>query len=65
MDTFIFVVLIIAMIAVLGVLATGVVAMGVGGKFNKDNSNRLMRWRVVLQAIALALFAILLLISKG
>ena len=35
--------------------------MARGGEFNRRNSNKLMRWRIVLQSIALVLFAILML----
>lgn len=54
---------VIAMIATLGVLIAGVIGMAGGGTFNRRYANKLMRARVVLQAVALALFAILLLIA--
>ncbi len=58
--------IVIAMIATLGVLITGVIGMARGGDFNRKNSNRLMRARVALQAVAVGLFAILLLLlGKG
>ncbi len=44
--------------AVLATLAVGVVSMFRGGGFNAKYSNKLMRLRVILQAVALALFAI-------
>jgi hypothetical protein len=45
--------------ATLGVLITGVFSMMRGGDFNRRNSNRLMRARVILQGITLALLALL------
>jgi hypothetical protein len=46
-------------LATLGVLLFGVVTMVRGGEFNKRNSNRLMRARVILQGITLMLLALL------
>lgn len=48
----------IAMAAVLVVLMVGVLAMFKGGEFNRKYANKLMRLRVLLQAVALLLFAI-------
>lgn len=52
------VLLLIAMIAVVGVLVFGLVAMAKGGEFNEKYGNRMMRWRVALQAFAVALIVI-------
>lgn len=57
--------LILAMAATLGALAWGIIAMARGGEFNAKWSNKMMRYRVMLQAVALAFFAILLFLSKG
>ena len=58
--------IVIAMVATLGVLLVGVIGMARGGDFNKKNANKLMRARVAMQAVAVGLFAIvLLLIGKG
>ena len=58
--------IVIAMVATLGVLIMGVIGMARGGDFNSRNANKLMRARVALQAVAVGLFAIiLLLIGKG
>jgi hypothetical protein len=48
----------LAMAAVLGVLMVGVFGMAKGGAFNKKYGNKLMRARVGLQALALALFVL-------
>jgi hypothetical protein len=52
------VLVILAVIATLGVLLTGLVSMGVGGTFDRRHSLQLMEGRVALQAVALALIAI-------
>jgi hypothetical protein len=54
----------LAMFGVLAALAVGVISMLRGGPFNAKYSNKLMRARVGFQALALALFALLLLLSK-
>ena len=60
------IIIVIAMVATLGVLLVGVISMARGGKFNRNNANKLMRARVALQALAVGLFAIVLLvIGKG
>ncbi len=48
----------LALALVLAVLLVGVFAMLKGGEFNKKYGNRLMRWRVGLQAMAVALLAL-------
>ncbi len=58
--------IVIAMVATLGVLIVGVIGMASGGTFNRRYANKLMRARVLLQVLAVALFAILLLlVGKG
>ncbi len=46
--------------ATLVTLGIGVVGMGKGGDFNRRNSNRLMRLRVVFQGLAIASFLLFL-----
>ena len=48
----------IAMLVTLGVLFSGLITMARGGEFNRKHSNKLMRWRVIAQGVALLLFAI-------
>ncbi len=47
------------MIGVVGVLFAGMVGLVRGGG-DPQRSNALMRWRVILQGVALALFALYL-----
>lgn len=54
----------VAMFGTVAVLFVGVILMARGGKFHDKYSNKLMRMRVGLQALAIALLALLLLLSK-
>lgn len=60
-----YVMLMLALLAVLGVLGWGLVSMGRGGAYNVYWSNRIMRFRVALQAIAIAIFVLIVLASNG
>jgi len=52
------VILFFFMIAAFLVVVVGVTAMAANGKFNKENSNKLMRMRLYFQAAALAVVVI-------
>ncbi len=52
-----FIIVVIAVLAVLIVLMLGLGGFAGGGAFNKANSNKLMRWRIILQFIAVILIA--------
>ena len=56
--------LVVVLVAVVGVLIAGVVTMGKGGTAGSLRSNKLMRWRIGLQLLAVILF-VLLLVSQG
>jgi uncharacterized membrane protein YozB (DUF420 family) len=58
MANIILVFLIIFMALALGSLLVGVFAMGKGGDFNKKNSNKLMRYRILFQALAVLFFVL-------
>lgn len=57
--------MIIAMFLTLAVLATGIVGFIKGGEFNEKYGNKLMRARVIMQGIALALFALAIMSSNS
>ena len=59
MVTFLTVLVGLAMLATLGVLVAGMVGLVRGGG-DPARSNALMRWRVLLQGVALLLFIVLL-----
>jgi uncharacterized membrane protein affecting hemolysin expression len=50
-----FIIAAIACLIVLVILAVGIGAFAKGGEFNKKHANRLMRYRIGAQAIAVAL----------
>ena len=47
------IILMVALLAVAGILSWGVLTMARGGEYNVKNSNRIMRYRIIFQAIAL------------
>jgi hypothetical protein len=56
--------IVLAMLGALGVLFLGVFSMGRQGPEARLRSNKLMQWRVILQAGALLLFAIFMLLYR-
>ena len=63
MSGFLVPLMIFAMLATLGVLFLGIFTMARGGDFNRKHSNRIMRARIVLQGLALLLFAAIMVIA--
>ena len=45
----------IAALLVLAILMLGIGGFARGGEFNRRNANRIMRWRIIAQAVAVAL----------
>lgn len=62
MATFFIILTVFFAAATLVTLGVGVVGMGKGGAFNKQNANRLMRLRVMFQGLAIASFLLFLLV---
>jgi len=60
MTGFLTILLAIALLGVLGVLGAGIFGVVRGGG-DPVRSNRLMRWRVILQGVALVIFVLLIL----
>lgn len=54
-DDPLFYVIILALAAVVIILMTGIGGFARGGEFNRKHGNRMMRWRIIAQAIAIAL----------
>ena len=65
MKSLLFALIVAALIAVLAVLTVGIVAMLRGGEFNRRYGNKLMRARVAMQALAIALVFALYLLNRG
>ena len=59
------IVLVVFMAGALGAVIIGVIAMAVNGKLNKNHSNKLMRLRVLFQAIAVVVFVIIIWLSRN
>ncbi len=57
--------IIAALAATVIVLIAGVIAMLRGGEFNRKYGNKLMRARVAMQALVIALLFVLYLIHRG
>ena len=55
----------IALVATVGALVAGVVAMARGGSFNDCWGNKLMRLRIVAQGATVALLAVLAAVTYG
>jgi hypothetical protein len=64
MNTFLLAVVLLRMAGVVGVLVAGMVGLARGGG-DPRRANRLMRWRVALQAAALLLFILLLSLASS
>ncbi len=63
MQTFLTILVVAAMLATIGVLGAGLIGMARGQ--DGAGSNRLMRYRILFQFVALGLFGILMLLLKG
>jgi uncharacterized membrane protein affecting hemolysin expression len=50
-----FIVAVIACLVVLGILLFGIGTFAKGGEFNKRNANKIMRWRLGMQFVAVVL----------
>jgi len=53
-----FVIVVVSVLVVLLILMVGIGGMAKGGEFNRKNANRLMRWRIIAQAVAVVLILI-------
>jgi hypothetical protein len=52
------------LVAVVMTLFSGLTSMSKGGDFNRRHGNRLMRLRVALQALAVLLFVVYMLLTR-
>ena len=60
-----FIVVAIAVLLVLGILMVGIGGFARGGEFNRKHANRIMRYRIVAQAVAVALILLFIFIRGG
>ena len=59
------IILVLFMLATFAVVVVGVIAMAVNGKLNKNHSNKLMRLRVLFQAVAILVFVIIIWLARN
>ncbi|MEP5151811.1 twin transmembrane helix small protein [Planktotalea sp.] len=60
-----FLIMIIAMLAVVGILALGIGGFAKGGEFNRKHANRIMRYRIYAQFVAVLLILAVVYFAKG
>ena len=60
-----FLVVIVAVLTVAVILLTGIGGFARGGEFNKKHANRIMRYRIYAQAVAIALILLFVWIRRG
>ncbi|MEK6216543.1 MAG: twin transmembrane helix small protein [Boseongicola sp.] len=60
-----FIVVAIAVLVVLGVLLTGIAGFAKGGDFNRKHANRIMRYRIYAQFVAVVLILIFVLVRRS
>ena len=58
-------VVVLACVAVLIILMVGVGGFAKGGDFNRKYANRIMRWRIGAQAVAVALILLFVWLKSG
>ena len=58
------IILAVGLLAVAGILGWGVLTMARGGTYNVKNSNRIMRYRIIFQALALVVILVLMWLRK-
>lgn len=60
-----YILVVLAVLAVLVVLMIGLGGFTTGGEFNRKYANKLMRWRIILQAVAIALILLFIALRGG
>ena len=64
MSSILFIITIITFLVVLIILMFGIGSFAKGGNFSKKYSNKLMRWRIIAQAIAVLLIIAFVYLKK-
>lgn len=54
-DKPLFILIALSGLVVVAILATGIGGFARGGEFNRKHGNRMMRWRIIAQAVAVML----------
>ena len=58
-DRPLFLLVALSVLAVTAILAVGIGGFAKGGEWNRRNGNRMMRWRLIAQALAVVLILLL------
>ena len=64
MSSILFIITIITCLVVLIILMFGIGSFAKGGNFGKKYSNKLMRWRIIAQALAVLLIIVFVYFEK-
>lgn len=65
MTNLVYILIFVAMFATVAALAVGIGGFGKGGTFNAKNGNKMMRLRLLFQAIAVALIVLYVFLKNG
>ncbi len=60
-----FILVVASILLVLVILVIGVMTFAKGGEFNRKHGNRLMRYRIIAQAVAIALILIFIFVRRS
>lgn len=60
-----FLIILVALVVVVGILMTGIGGFARGGEFNRKHGNRMMRWRIAAQAVAVVLILLFVILRGG
>lgn len=60
-----FIIMIVAMLAVVVILMIGIGGFAKGGEFNRKHANRIMRYRIYAQFVAVILILAVVYFAKG
>lgn len=64
-DDPLFLLVVFAVLIVAGILLLGIGSFGKGGEFNRKHANRIMRWRIGAQFIAVLLILLFVYLRGG
>ncbi|KNG93182.1 twin transmembrane helix small protein [Pseudaestuariivita atlantica] len=64
LDDPLFIVVAVAVLAVAGILIFGIGTFAKGGEFNRRNANKIMRWRLAAQFIAVLLILLFVYVRR-
>ncbi|SFE45746.1 twin transmembrane helix small protein [Roseivivax sediminis] len=64
-DDPLFILMAVVMLAVVVILMTGIGGFAKGGEFNKKYANKLMRWRIAAQFVAVILILLFVWVRGG